>query len=148
MEKELFRILQEIKIGINIINSNDFEKKINKISNLEAKTIIMNNLYIDAYRKNKAKFILFSIFTFGIYYYKNKYDYELRNEILEGAIDNCEDNYYNLVHDRVLYRAYQMEFDMRLNFFNKNFNQIDSFLELVQNLSEEEKQKYLSYKIN
>ena len=148
MEKELYKILQEIKIGINMLENTDINKYINELTELQEKQENLYYLYQEAYDKYKSKFRALSILTFGIYYKKNKYDYDLRCELYEGAMELVENSYFGILSDKVYYKLKELTLKEKQKFFVKNFNQIDNFFNCIKDLSKEEKEKYLTYKIN
>ena len=148
MEKELYRILQEIKIGINTIENIDVDKYLRELDELQVRQIYLYDFYFEKYFEYKFKFRALSILTLGIYYLKNKYDYDFRCELYEGAINQTEDKYFDIICDKVFYKLKGSLLKEKLDFYEKNFEQIDNFFKFIKDLPEEEKEKYLTYKIN
>ena len=93
MDKELFRILQEIKLNINKINMKAIDELIEEQNKEEEKQSELFNYYRKKYILLCRKFHLLNILTLGINYKKNKYSFELEKELLNGAMDKVELDY-------------------------------------------------------
>ena len=147
MEKELFHILQEIKGILNCIDIDEYDEKMKKVENI--KSAIEQEYY-----NNKAElirenidYILSDITTFWKYRKLNKTIHEQKKEHIKTEIiitqkleESCDKEHDNLQR--------QKEFEIiKEQTYRKNFNQIDSFLELCKTLSDEEKEKMFNYKM-
>lgn len=147
MERDLFYILQNIKIDINCLNIKQLQRKLEEVNNECMYEEDNFNYYNRKFFINNIKFLLIKIIMLGNCT-KNQIDkYSLIKESLENILDKIEEN-YNFLHmeftttEKLLRQNKNKEISLK-----NNFEQINSFLEYIDDLSNEDKEKIFSYKM-
>lgn len=147
MNKDLFEILQEIKLEINKIENNDKENSIESL-NKELDNEIKN--YNNCSKKQfyiKLKYNLLKLLTLGIYgHFKKNKIYE-KIEELENYMFESENNYNMLNIEIIINEELNKINKNRKISLDKNYNQISSFLSLYDKSNSDEKSKILEYKM-
>ena len=147
MEKDLFYILQELKVDINTLNLKSLKEKLEKINFYCMYEEDNFNYYNKKFFLNNLKFLLTRFLMLGMCT-KNQLDaYRCRRESLERNLDLIEDKYNLLLRESVILEILIEINENREQPLKNNFKQIDSFLEFIKPLSEEEKDKIFSYKM-
>lgn len=141
MEKDLFYILQNIKVDINSLNINYLQNKLVKL-NFDCMYEEDNfEYYNKKFFINNIKFLLTKILMLGRCT-KNQIDkYNFTRQSLEKNLDKIEEKYNYLLAEFVVTEVF-----LEIN-KNKEYNQIDSFLDFINKMPNEEKDKILSYKM-
>ncbi len=147
MDKELFKTLQELKLDVNSIDLKYFDNKIKEYNIEEEKKEDLFRFHNKEYFLLKLKFYILNVLTLGINYSNNKYDYNLRKELLEGALDKVEEEYDKSLLSIAFYETLKEVKKSKENVLNYNIDQLNRFLDLVENLSKEEKMKIFNYKM-
>lgn len=143
MEKELFYILQDLKIDINSLNIQNIKKQLEDLY-IQSIHIEDNlNYYKKKYILNDLKYVL----TLGMC---SKYRSEKYKYIRENIEENLD--IIDIKYELILSELSQIEdfFENSLakeKTFKNNFEQIDSFLNFIKHLDKDEKEKLLSYRI-
>lgn len=142
----LYRYMQEIKIKINDLKGQKeyYEKLIISATEDEQELGTNYNNFLKQYRSLKFKFCIFSIITFGLYYKREKYDYELRIELLNAAIDDYDWKYDNIVNCLAIYEQEKDNCEVQKEKYKMYLNQIDMFNECVKSMTDFEKEKLLN----
>lgn len=142
----LYRYMQEIKIKINDLKGQKecYEKLIINASEDEQQLGNGYNIFLRQYNFLKFKFYILSIMTFGIYYIKEKYDYELRMELLNSVLDDYDYKYDNLVNCLAVYQQEKDDCELQKENYKMYLNQIDMFVECVNSMTDSEKEKLLN----
>lgn len=132
IEKEIFNTLQKIKLKINyILNEIDDNERNIEIKNNEELENSTNyyNLY-KQYRNLKIKYIVLSILTMGLYYIKDKYDYKMRREILEEALDKLSIEYDDILNEIAQSEECKIQNKEKLNEYREYYSEIDEMQSL------------------
>lgn len=145
MEKELFHLLQELKICNNKIDVKNMQQILDNLyyecNHSEDKFDYYNRLYF----LNNIKLLLLKMVPF--FNKKEKIKCILKKEKLDRIMDYIEIEYNNLEIGIIAYEAIIDISKNRKNELKKNMNQIDCFLNFINNLSADEKQKIFNYKM-
>ena len=147
MEKDLFHILQDLKIDINRL---DLEYLNDRLTVLEFDCFHQENNY-EYYRKrlffNNLKYSIVKILMLGRCS-KNQIDkYECIRENLEKMLNKIEQKYDLLTAEYVVTEVLIETNSIKKEFLDNNFKQIDSFFELIDKFDDKEKEKIFSYKM-
>ena len=132
IEKEIFNTLQKIKLKINyMLNEIDDNERNIEIKNNEELENSTNyyNLY-KQYRNLKIKYIVLSILTMGLYYIKDKYDYKMRREILEEALDKLSIEYDDILNEIAQSEESKIQNKEKLNEYREYYSEIDEMQSL------------------
>lgn len=142
----LYRYMQEIKIKINDLKGQKacYERLI--VSATEDKQKLGNsyNIFLRQFHFLKSKFYMLSIITFGLYYRSRKYDYELRMELLDSVLDDYDYKYDNIVNSLATYEQEKDSCEVQKEKYKMYLNQIELFIECVNNMTDSEKEKLLN----
>lgn len=147
MEKEIYYTLQDIKGYRNILKSSDIDKKIELLDTKKQSEQIKSKNYNREYNKEKLKFSLLTLITFGQFYNLNSSVYASKISKLKEARDNSLDDYILYKVEEQKYIDQKKKDEIKLYYYDKNFEQINMFLDLLDTVSEEEKEKIFSYKM-
>lgn len=132
IEKEVFDTLQKIKLKINyVLNEIDDNEKNIELKNNEELENSTNyyNLY-KQYRNLKIKYIVLSVLTMGLYYIKDKYDYKMRREILEEALDKLSVEYDDILNEIAQSEESKIQNKEKLNEYREYYSEIDEMQSL------------------
>ncbi|MBQ9023989.1 MAG: hypothetical protein IJ105_02065 [Bacilli bacterium] len=147
MEKDLFYILQNIKVDINSLNINYLQDRLVKL-NFDC---MYEEDNFDYYNKklfiNNIKFLLTKLLMLGRCTKNQINKYNLTRQSLEKNLDKIEDNYNYLLAEYVVTEVFLEINKTKEITLKNNYNQIDSFLEFINKMSKEEKDKIFSYKM-
>lgn len=148
MEKELYKIMQELKIKINEINYQklpEYEKKLKETTKNEEEQDYLYRLFKRQYFLLKIKTILLSILTFGIYYKINKNQYIDDIIFLNFQVQEIEKEYDETVNVLAKLQLSKNNELRMLESYEKNINQINKFLSLMDSLEDNERKTILEY---
>lgn len=147
MEKELFYTIQDIKGYRNKLKASNTDKIIELLKTKEQAEIIKSKNYNRKYNKEKLKYSLLNFITFGQFC-------SLNSNICSIKLNNLKQSRDNSLEDYILYKTEKEKYinqkqinDNKKEFYDKNYKQIDMFLELLKTLSNDEKEKIFSYKM-
>lgn len=143
MEKELFYILQDLKIDINSLNT---KKLKNKIDDLYIQFMHVENNF-NYYRKKYVLNNIKHLLTLGMCskYRSEKHKYIKQN--IEENLDIIDIKYRLLLSELTNIESFLEINQNKEKTFKNNFEQIDTFLNFIKNLDNDEKEKLLSYRI-
>ena len=147
MEKEIYYTLQDIKGYRNILKLSDIDKKIELLDTKKQSEQIKSKNYNKEYNKEKLKFSLLNFLTFGQFYNLNSNVYAAKISKLKEARDNSLDDYILYKVEEQKYIEQRKKDEVKLYYYDRNFEQINMFLELLDTVSDEEKEKIFSYKM-
>lgn len=145
MEKELFYMLQNIKRDINCL---DLKYLKEKLEDLNYKCMHEENnfdYYNKLYLKNNIKLLFIKMIPFIDK--KTFYNYISKKNKLDLLMDEIEEKYNMLLIETVVT---EVLLDINTNkevVLKNNYNQIDTFLSFINQLTNEEKNKIFSYKM-
>jgi len=146
-ERDLFYILQDLKRSINVLDLNYLKDKL-EVLNTESMHQEDNfDYYNRKYFLNNLKHLLVKILTLGKCSKKHNDNYFEIRELLEYKLNIIEHKYEQLTVELIVT---EVLLDINTNkevFYKNNFKQIDNFLEFIDELPKEEKQKIFEYKI-
>lgn len=146
IEKDIFDTLQKIKLKINyLLNEIDDNERNIELKNNEELENSTNyyNLY-KQYRNLKIKYIILSVLTMGLYYIKDKYDYKMRREILEEALDKLSVEYDYIINEIATSEETKIQNKEKLSKYREYYSEIDE-IQLLQNCTDEYISKRLQY---
>ena len=147
MEKDLLKILQEIKIELNKLKIEDRKKEIQKLNKKLDRTIDNYNRYSKKQFYIRVKYLLFSSITLGIYSYLKSNKVREKIEELENYMIQ-EENEYNILNIEIVGNEVINEINQNIQKeLIKNYDQISNFLQLCDNMDEQEKESVLTYKM-
>ena len=147
MEKDLLKILQEIKIELNKLKIEDRKKEIQKLNKKLDRTIDNYNRYSKKQFYIRVKYLLFSSITLGIYSYLKSNKVREKIEELENYMTQ-EENEYNILNIEIVGNEVINEINQNIQKeLIKNYDQISNFLQLCDNMDEQEKESVLTYKM-
>ena len=147
MKKDLFYILQELKRDINKIDLEYYDKQLEELEIELKENEQLYNKMNKAMIYEDIKVILLNIITFGIYYKRYEYEYQLRKELIDGTLSDIQHDIKYIVSEMIAYEVLKDINSAKKESFIKNRDQIDKFLTLYEKLKDEEKTKLLNYKI-
>lgn len=146
IEKDIFDTLQKIKLKINyLLNEIDDNERNIELKNNEELENSTNyyNLY-KQYRNLKIKYIILSVLTMGLYHIKDKYDYKMRREILEEALDKLSVEYDYIINEIATSEETKIQNKEKLSKYREYYSEIDE-IQLLQNCTDEYISKRLQY---
>ena len=97
-DKELFDLLQEMKVMLSVISTNKEidEKSIEKLKQQLNDLTVTSDKYLLQYKILKIRIMFFNIITLGIYGKKNKRNIDMCDKILDELLENNEEEYEEL----------------------------------------------------
>ena len=147
MERDLFYILQNIKIDINCLKIDYLQKRLEEVNNECMHEEDSFNYYNKKFFLNNLRFLLIKIFMLGNCT-KNQIDkYALTRNSLENILDRIEENYNLLFTELTIIEGLLEVNKNKEESLKNNFKQINLFFDYVNDLSKEEKKKIFSYKM-
>ena len=147
MERDLFYILQNIKIDINCLKIDYLQKRLEEVNNECMHEEDSFNYYNKKFFLNNLRFLLIKIFMLGNCT-KNQIDkYALTRNSLENILDKIEENYNLLFTELTIIEGLLEVNKNKEESLKNNFKQINLFFDYINDLSKEEKKKIFSYKM-
>lgn len=147
MERDLFYILQNIKIDINCLKIDYLQKRLEEVNNECMHEEDSFNYYNKKFFLNNLRFLLIKIFMLGNCT-KNQIDkYALTRNSLENILDRIEENYNLLFTELTIIEGLLEVNKNKEESLKNNFKQINLFFDYINDLSKEEKKKIFSYKM-
>lgn len=147
MERDLFHILQNLKININTLDLDYLEDRLIVLShdcNHEERNF---EYYRKRYIINNLKYSLIKVLMLGrcTKNQRDKYEYIIAN--LEENLDKIAEKYSLLFSEFVVTEVLLETNKNKKEFLDNNFKQIDSFFEFIDKFDSDEKEKIFSYKM-
>lgn len=146
--KCIYEYMQDIKIKVNELSMDKkiFEGQIKSDKEIKQNLAIAYNIFLYQYRIEKISFIVKSIVTLGIYYGFKKDFYRHFEVILSVTLDKLEDQMKNITECLQVYEIEKQKIENNIKCYNKYYSKIDTFISLINTMTEEEKQN-LIYKM-
>ncbi|MBP3635857.1 MAG: hypothetical protein J6J17_05355 [Bacilli bacterium] len=146
--KCIYEYMQGIKIKVNELSMDKeiFEEQIKSDKEQKQDLAVAYNTFLYEYSIKKISFIIKSIVTLGIYYGLKKDFYRRFEVILSGALDILEYQMKNITECLQIYEMEKQKIENNIKCYNKYYSKIDTFISLINTMTEEEKQN-LIYKM-
>ena len=145
LEKELFNILQELKKDNNCLDISYMQRKLDDIYDERTKVKDDFNFYNKYYFLTNIKIILLSMLPFILK--EKKLKCKSNKEKADRILDLIEQKYDSLEIKIIIYESLIDISKVKKNDYEKNINQINNFLDYINDLTVEDKQKIFNYKM-
>lgn len=131
-DKELFDLLQEMKVMLSVISTNKEidEKSIEKLKQQLNDLTVTSYKYLLQYKILKIRIMFFNIITLGIYGKKNKRNIDMCDKILDELLENNEEEYNNLEKEISRLESDILKNNNQIDFYTKNIKQMDLYFSL------------------
>lgn len=131
-DKELFDLLQEMKVMLSVISTNKEidEKSIEKLKQQLNDLTVTSDKYLLQYKILKIRIMFFNIITLGIYGKKNKRNIDMCDKILDELLENNEEEYNNLEKKISRLESDILKNNNQIDFYTKNIKQMDLYFSL------------------
>ena len=131
-DKELFDLLQEMKVMLSVISTNKEidEKSIEKLKQQLNDLTVTSDKYLLQYKILKIRIMLFNVITLGIYGKKNKRNIDMCDRILDELLENNEEEYNNLEKEIARLENDILKNNNQIDFYTKNIKQMDLYFSL------------------
>lgn len=131
-DKELFDLLQEMKVMLSVISTNKEidEKSIEKLKQQLNDLTVTSDKYLLQYKILKIRIMFFNIITLGIYGKKNKRNIDMCDKILDELLENNEEEYNNLEKEISRLESDILKNNNQIDFYTKNIKQMDLYFSL------------------
>lgn len=131
-DKELFDLLQEMKVMLSVISTNKEidEKSIEKLKQQLNDLTVTSDKYLLQYKILKIRIMFFNIITLGIYEKKNKRNIDMCDKILDELLENNEEEYNNLEKEISRLESDILKNNNQIDFYTKNIKQMDLYFSL------------------
>ena len=128
-DKELFDLLQEMKVMLSVISTNKEidEKSIEKLKQQLNDLTVTSDKYLLQYKILKIRIMFFNIITLGIYGKKNKRNIDMCDKILDELLENNEEEYNNLEKEISRLESDILKNNNQIDFYTKNIKQMDLY---------------------
>ena len=147
MEKELFYIMQDLKRDINCLEIEYLKRKLEEV-NIKCMHEEDNfNYYNKRFFLNNLKFLITKILMLGKCTRNQLIKYECIRQSLEKNLDIIEQRYEILYLESHFTEELLKQNTAKEPILKENYNKIEEFLNFVNSLDTEEKERMLSYKI-
>lgn len=131
-DKELFDLLQEMKVMLSVISTNKEidEKSIEKLKQQLNDLTVTSDKYLLQYKILKIRIMFFNIITLGIYGKKNKRNIDMCDKIFDELLENNEEEYNNLEKEISRLESDILKNNNQIDFYTKNIKQMDLYFSL------------------
>lgn len=147
MERDLFHILQELKREINVIDLKYLKDKIEVLDVDRMHEEDDFNYYNKQYFKNNIKYLILKIIMLGRCNSRQLNSYINVKNKLEKKLDTIEERYNDLCIEKIVTETLLEINTNKEKSLKSNFNQIYDFLEYIEKIPVDEKDKIFSYKM-
>ena len=131
-DKELFDLLQEMKVMLSVISTNKEidEKSIEKLKQQLNDLTVTSDKYLLQYKILKIRIMFFNIITLCFYGKKNKRNIDMCDKILDELLENNEEEYNNLEKEISRLESDILKNNNQIDFYTKNIKQMDLYFSL------------------